>query len=125
MATSKPRVNVTLEPEVYELLKRLSRLNGESMSKIIGDFLDSVTPVLARVADVLETAANVQDEARDDLRRIAEESERQFTPLYNQGMAFFDGVMTETEAALDPRLVTRGSRPPHPPTPTPPESGVE
>lgn len=123
MATDKPRITITLEPEHYALLRRLSALNGESMSSIVGELVESVAPTLSRVADVLEHAATVQGDAMGELRRIAEEAERQFTPLMTEGEAFFDRVMTETEAALDPRAVTRGSRPPHPPTPTPPSGG--
>lgn len=120
MATDRPRITITLEPEHYTMLRRLSALNGESMSSIVADVVASVAPALTRVADVLEHAANAKGEALDELRRISEEAERQFSPLFLEGEAFFDRVMTETEAALDPRAVTRGSRPPHPPTPSPP-----
>ena len=44
MATSKPRVTVTLEPDDYALLRELAELSDESMSSILADLLATTAP---------------------------------------------------------------------------------
>lgn len=54
MATKKPRITITLYPQEYSILKRLSGLNGSPMSRIVSEFVSLVAPVLRQIADNLE-----------------------------------------------------------------------
>ena len=50
MATTKPRITVTLDEGVYETLKGLSDLQGVSMSSIVSELLRTVDPVQRKEA---------------------------------------------------------------------------
>lgn len=131
MATTKPRINVTLEPHRYELLKRLAGLQGVSMSYLMSDLLETVSEPLERVCVVLEAASKASQSVSDGLRAAAERAEGVLLPqaeaLMGQTDLFLADVLKvaggsghddETGAAWhgggaapDPRPVTRGSTP--------------
>lgn len=46
MTTSKPRVLVTLDPDTYEVLRRLAEVTARSMSSIIAQAFVSAAPAL-------------------------------------------------------------------------------
>lgn len=60
MATTKPRISLTLEPANFEILRRLSVLQGRPCSAVLSDFLSVAWPVLASVADALDQAALIE-----------------------------------------------------------------
>lgn len=129
MATSKPRITITLEPHRHELLRRLAAHQGVSMSSIVVDLLETVAPVLERVCVAIESAKKAQDSVRVNLVRMAEESEQAVQPLLAQAMGQLDiflsacgdaaqsegtpprGEDPTPQAATNPRPVTRGSGP--------------
>ena len=59
MATTKPRINVTLEQHRYDLFKRLAALQGVSMSSLVAELLEAVADPMERVCVVLEAAKAV------------------------------------------------------------------
>jgi len=61
--TKKPRITVTLTPEVHALLKRMSELTRGSQSSFVGDLLSQCSPVLSRMVEVLEAAEKMRGEA--------------------------------------------------------------
>lgn len=81
MATEKPRITITLEPEQHAVLRRLAELQGGSMSRIVSEFMGEVTPILAQVADALELAQRASSDARAKFVRAAEEAEEELRPL--------------------------------------------
>ena len=54
MATSKPRITISVTPEQYALLDRLSSLKGGAKSTIVTDVLEASVPALERAADLLQ-----------------------------------------------------------------------
>lgn len=62
MATTNPRITVTLAPEVHAVLRRLARLAGNSQSAIVGDLLLSSLPVFDRMVKALEAAELLKQE---------------------------------------------------------------
>ena len=103
MATDKPRITITLEPDQHDVLRRLSGLQGGSMSRIVSDLLAEVTPVLERVCESLELAKRAQAGVRANLRRVAEEAEEDLKPLAEMARNQFDLFALELE-----RLVQAG-----------------
>lgn len=67
MATTKPRITITLEQADYDVLKRLNKLNGVPMSKTISEFVSLTTPVLSQIADNLERLAESDRLVKDGL----------------------------------------------------------
>ncbi len=54
MATTKPRITITLEPHIYRTLQRASSANGQPMSEIVGNLLTVVQPTLEHMASTFE-----------------------------------------------------------------------
>lgn len=54
MATSKPRITISVTPDQYALLDRLSSLKGGAKSTIVTDVLEASVPALERAADLLQ-----------------------------------------------------------------------
>lgn len=61
MPSKKPRVNLTINPELNDLLQDLSVLMKKPKSTIIVDFLDEITPMLKELKQVLELAEQKKD----------------------------------------------------------------
>lgn len=100
MATSKPRITVTLDDSVYQTLHALAALQGCSMSSIVSDLLLVVNPVQTQVLRSLQKVASLQGDLReglvDDLKSAMVRAEASALPLF--------GVLSAIEA---------GGLPPH------------
>lgn len=114
MATTKPRITITLERNQHELLKRMADYQGSSMSSIIVELLDSVVPVLERVCVAIEHARMAQESVRENLKEAAEESEKVVMPHLMAAMGQLDIFLEQCEKASkeasDPRSVITGVR---------------
>jgi hypothetical protein len=86
MATTKPRITVTLDEGVYETLKGLSELQGVSMSSIVSELLSTVDPVQRKVLQAMRHAFALQGSAREDfaaqLDRANDQAEAMALPLF-------------------------------------------
>ena len=51
MATSKPRITITLNHRQYEVLKAISDCSNQPMSAFISELLEESLPVLERMAE--------------------------------------------------------------------------
>jgi len=104
MATSKPRITVTLEPRTYDVVSRLARANGQSMSKVITDFLLVAEGQMQRAVVILEAAAGASDQARQGVRRTLERAESALVPALLQAIEQQQLELDELshESGLDP-----------------------
>jgi hypothetical protein len=79
MATNKPRVNLTLEPDHYEILTRLAKVQGTSRARIINELFKEVVPQLESVVVTLEqakaAAEKLTPEAKARLRAKMQDKE--------------------------------------------------
>lgn len=99
MSTTKPRITITLEPKHHQVLQRLAGHQGQSMSSIVAELVESVVPVLERVCEAIETAKQAQAGVRENLVRVAEESEKALMPHLQATMAQLDMFMAQVEQA--------------------------
>src|SRR5579883_735931 len=90
MPTVNPRVNVTLEPQQYELLSRLARAQRRSRSAILRELLELVIPVLGWVVVAVEGAQRAQEMARTGLRESVERAEAAILPHVQAAMGQLD-----------------------------------
>jgi len=108
MATTKPRITVTLSPEVYETLSALSNLQERSMSSIVSELLEISHPIQSRVLAALSHAQTVKLEANADfaseLDRAQAQAESALAPL----LAILDGMALRSSQAA-----SEGCVPPH------------
>ena len=99
MPTNRPRITVTLTEHQHDVLQRLARHTGQSMSSIVGGLVETTEPVLERTVVILtaadkhrEVAAEVQATVRPRLRRAVEaaqaEAEKAIAELIEQGDLF-------------------------------------
>lgn len=56
MATSKPRIVISCTPERYDLIRRLSVMQEQTMSRTVTDLLEQVEPMLREICAALEAA---------------------------------------------------------------------
>ena len=61
--TNKPRITVTITPEVHALLRRMCELTGNSQSSFVGELLAQSVPVFSRMVEGLEAAERLRGEA--------------------------------------------------------------
>jgi hypothetical protein len=90
MATKKPRITVTLEPHVYEVLTKLAGLQGGSRSSIISDLMQSVTPIFERTCYVLQLAETANSGMNDDIKASMERSEAKLQEMMADAMGQLD-----------------------------------
>lgn len=72
MPTTKPRVQVTLEPETHAVIERLANLQGKTRGAVIAEMLDSIVPAITRTVTLLEAAAAAPETLKDNLRAVVE-----------------------------------------------------
>jgi hypothetical protein len=135
MPTKNPRITVTLEPQVYDTLTRLSDLQGTSMSAIVSEFLGITMPAMQRMLVAFQYAKDAPQAAREGLRQAIDKAEARMLPAAMARIEQHDMFLREemaqmglppmplppvsarggaerrrvAEPAGDPRPVTRGS----------------
>jgi len=115
MATEKPRITITLEPEHYAILQRMAKAQGGSMSRIVTDMVAELAPMLDRVAVSLEAAAKAQQGMKASIRRAAEQAEEDMRPLLETARSQFDFFASQMERLAN---TAQEVRPEPPKTPT-------
>jgi len=67
MPTVKPRLTITLTPQVAAILRELSALAGNSQSAIVGELLQMSAPVFERVVAGIRAAKMIQESAKAEI----------------------------------------------------------
>lgn len=101
--TKKPRITVTLEPLHHEVLSRLARASGESMSQIVAQFVEMAIPSLERVVVVLERASTATEEVRTGLRSAFERADDHVMPQLLEAVKQGEMFLAEAERLAAPR----------------------
>ncbi len=108
MATTKPRLMITLEPEEYEILQRLAAVQGGTKSRIVSEMLAEVLPMLGKAAEAMEAAQRAQECMRASIRAAAEQAEQDMRPLVASAIAHFDHLAREMDSLVEPARGTAG-----------------
>ena len=61
MATTKPRITITLDPHIHQTLQRASKANGQPMSEIVSGLLSLLQPTLEHMATTFERVQAVSE----------------------------------------------------------------
>lgn len=107
MATTKPRITITLEPRVYDIVSRLARANGESMSQIVTGFLDVAVPPMERMVLLMEQANAAPEEARAGLAASLARAEARVLPGLVKAVDQVDMFVAGEIAAIEQRSLPR------------------
>lgn len=110
MPTIKPRVQVTLETQTHEVIDRLAKLQGRTRGSIIAELLDSIAPVLAQTAALLEAAQAAPQDVLRGLKSVVEGVHDDLLEVAGDGIKQMDFLLTELSGGrVNPHVVTRGS----------------
>lgn len=115
MPTLKPRIAVTLDPRVHNVIERLADLRGISRGSLVAELLTAVYEPMTRTVAFLEAAQDAPNHVKDNLRRIAEQAHDDLLRAAGPGAVAADRAMTREEqdewdfGEPTPVSVTRGS----------------
>lgn len=87
MPSQKPRLNLTLDDELSDVLAELSQLMGVPKAKIVTDILEDAKPVFIEMRDAFKSV-KTKKEALPYLARISATANAK-TALMNSEMAEF------------------------------------
>lgn len=108
MATTKPRITVTLTQRQHDVLRIISECGGQSMSAFISELLEQSLPVLERMAQSFRKIKAAQDEQKKRIADELDQAQSDIEPVLDQVLGQFDLFMTRieqtaTSAATTPR----------------------
>jgi len=96
MATTKPRITITLDQSVYDTLRGLSELQGVSMSSIVAELVTLIDPVQKQVLETMRRALALQGSAKADfvaqLEQAQVAADAAAAPLLGLLGAYFEGT---------------------------------
>lgn len=95
MPTIKPRIAITLSPHMHEVIRRLSELNGQPMSRIVAELVEAVSDPLMRTVALLEAAAAAPKEIKDGLRGTVQQMERELYGAAGYTLGQMDWLINE------------------------------
>lgn len=99
MATTKPRITVTLTQRQHDVLRVISDCGGQPMSAFISDMLEQALPVLERMAESFRKIKAAQDEQKKRLIADLDQAHAEVEPVLDQVLGQFDLFMTRIEEA--------------------------
>lgn len=101
MATTKPRITVTLTKRQHEVIKAMSDYSGKSMSAFISEMLEAAMPTLERMATTFQKIKIAQDKERSRFIEGLDEAQAALEPIVMNTIGQFDLFMGKVERALD------------------------
>lgn len=130
MPTIKPRINLTVSQDTYDLLTELAVLQGASRASIVNDLLEASLPALERALTGLsalherqrlleQEAADLARMDRDQMMLRIDDAERMLAPLLAESLGVFDKLVEDSKRPTQPPHSNTGVTPP----PSNPPSG--
>jgi uncharacterized protein (DUF1778 family) len=99
MATSKPRITVTLTQRQHDVLKSISDNSGQSMSAFVNELLAQSMPVLERMAESFRKIKEARDEQKKRIVEELDQAQATMEPILGQVLGQFDLFMARLEGA--------------------------
>lgn len=65
MATTKPRMMLTLEPQTHAAFKRFAQLSGTPMATIVAQMLDQARPQFEKLGVMLQQARDIESRTKE------------------------------------------------------------
>lgn len=97
MATTKPRITVTLTQHQHDVLRVISDCGGQPMSAFISDMLEQALPVLERMAESFRKIKAAQDEQKKRIVEELDQAQAEVEPVLEQVLGQFDLFMKRME----------------------------
>lgn len=81
MATTRPRITITLTDRQHEILRSISQSTGQSMSSNVVELLDLALPTLERMAVAMQAIAKSREEQIGRVRTQLDEAQAVLEPM--------------------------------------------
>lgn len=100
-STDKPRINLVVDPEIYETVTEMAAMQGKSRAGLLMDLIRSVHPTLRRTLTVMKAAEQYKGQAPDELRRLVESGCTDIRQASTDQLDILDNLQSalETDAA--------------------------
>lgn len=99
MATTRPRITVTLTHRQHEILSTISQASGQSMSAYIVELLETCEPVLERMAATMQRLKALNDTRKASVLAALDEAQTTLEPVMDAVIGQFDLFATKLERA--------------------------
>lgn len=99
MATTKPRITVSLTQRQYDVINTIARLGGGSMSAFIGEMLEAALPTLERMAVTFQKVKQAQDQERGRFLESMDRAQAALEPVVMDAVGQFDLFLANMEEA--------------------------
>lgn len=99
MATTKPRITITLSAHQYDVFKSISDNSGQPMSTFITELLELSMPTVERMAETFRKIKLAQDDQRKRMLAELDVAQSAVEPVVAQVVGQFDLFMSRVEAA--------------------------
>lgn len=90
MATTKPRITVTLSARQHEVLRIISENSGQSVSSFVSDLIEQTLPTLERMAETFRRIKAVRDDQRQRIAQELDSAHSALEPIVSQVLGQFD-----------------------------------
>lgn len=105
MATTKPRITITLSDKTHRLLRAISDCSNQPMSTFVNEMLESAAPTLERMAATFQRIKQAQDGQRKQFLADIDQAQAAIEPVVMETLGQFDLFLGKIEQAAD-RSVT-------------------
>lgn len=116
MATTKPRITITLTKRQHEVLRSISDTSGKPMSAFLSELIDGSLPVLERMAVAFQKIHDAQQMERRRFVADLDETQAALEPIVQQVVGQFDLFMSKVEARAGAVADAHGGAPARRPT---------
>lgn len=101
MATTKPRITVTLTERQHEVLRTISDCGGQPMSRFISELLELSLPSLERMAATFQKIKRVHDSQRNSIIEAIDDAQTALEPIALDAIGQLDLFLAKMESACD------------------------
>lgn len=99
MATTKPRITVTLTKRQHEVLRTISECGGQPMSTFVSEMLEAALPTLERMAATFQKIKKAQELERAKFLESMDEAQAAIEPVVMEAVGQFDLFLGKMEKA--------------------------
>lgn len=100
MATTKPRITVTITERQHALLKAISEATGASMSAYISDLLETSEPVMERIASTMQKLQQLNAQRKASVAAALDEAQTALEPVMDAVLGQFDLFASRLEGTV-------------------------
>lgn len=105
MPSTKDRLNIYLDADMSETIRRAAEVRGVSRAQVVTDILDSIRPQFKQMVDLLELARRAPEALSADLRSALDAAYAELEPHATGSMEAFDALQHNLEDAINDALV--------------------